>query len=507
MRIIIVLSVNISYHIFIYKNKSHYIGSQFHGVLIISIVRNMFSLVELFIIVLISLVIATLLYFRSAHSYWKKRNVNYIEPTFPWGNLENPLFLKRGVIGIVQDAYKQFKSKQKRFGGIYFFHKPMLIPVDLQLIKNILTKDFSHFVNHGSLSDEENEPMTANLFNAEDDKWRNLRTKLTPTFTSAKMKLMFSMIEKCSYQMIDHIRFSCLQKKPLHVKEIVSCYTTDVIGSCVFGLDCNSFKNPDAEFRKYGKKATEISVIGSLRLFILFIMPEINRILRIRLLDKDVSDFFTRAFKDVLNSRKIEDTARKDFVQLLLEMSPGHVEASKSLTVDEMVAQAFVFFIAGFDTSASNLAFCLYELAMHQTYQDRLRQEILEVLGRHDQQLTYEAIAEMKYMDQVIDETLRFFPPLPFLSRKCSKNYPIPNSDLIVEQGSTVVISVLGLHMDEEYYPNPEVFDPDRFSKENKAKRSQYVHIPFGEGPRICIGELFVKFLHYKCTIGTCLLY
>lgn len=370
--------------------------------------RNMLAFAELCIIVLISLVIATVLYFKSVHSYWKKRNVNYIEPTIPWGNLENPLFLKKGVTGIVQDAYKQFKSKQKRFGGIYFFHKPIFIPVDLELIKNILTKDFAYFVNHGSLSDEEREPMTANLFTAEDDKWRNLRTKLTPTFTSGKMKYMFCMIEKCSYQMIDHIRSSTLQKKPLHVKDIVSCYTIDVIGSCVFGLDCNSFKNPEAEFRKYGRKVTETTILGSIRLFILFIMPELNKLLRISLLDKEASEFFTRAFKDVLNSRKPEDTTRKDFVQLLLEMSSGHVEASKALTINEMVAQAFIFFIAGFDTSASNLAFCLYELAMHQTYQDRLRQEILEVLERHDQQLTYEAIMEMKYMDQVIDGTFLY---------------------------------------------------------------------------------------------------
>jgi cytochrome P450 family 6 len=86
---------------------------------------------------------------------------------------------------------------------------------------------------------------------------------------------------------------------------------------------------------------------------------------------------------------------------------------------------------------------------------------------------------------------LRKYPPVPFLTRKCVKDYKIPDEDIIIEKGTTVVLSVLGIHYDEEYYPDPEKFDPERFTEENKNLRHHYSHIPFVEGPRLCIGMRF----------------
>jgi cytochrome P450 family 6 len=93
-------------------------------------------------------------------------------------------------------------------------------------------------------------------------------------------------------------------------------------------------------------------------------------------------------------------------------------------------------------------------------------------------------------MDQVINETLRKYPPLARLVRKCVKDYKIPDEDLIIEKGTNIVIPVLGIHYDKEYYPYPEKFDPERFNEENKKSRHHYAHLPFGEGSRICIGSI-----------------
>jgi cytochrome P450 len=86
-------------------------------------------------------------------------------------------------------------------------------------------------------------------------------------------------------------------------------------------------------------------------------------------------------------------------------------------------------------------------------------------------------------------ETLRKHPPAPILNRECTKNYKIPGTDIFLEKGISTIIPTLGLHHDPKYYPDPERFDPERFSEEEKAKRHHYVYLPFGEGPRICIGE------------------
>ena len=90
-----------------------------------------------------------------------------------------------------------------------------------------------------------------------------------------------------------------------------------------------------------------------------------------------------------------------------------------------------------------------------------------------------------------IIETLRKYPVVPFLDRVASKDYTILSNEgknLVLQKGTSVYISVLGIHNDPEYYPNPNTFDPQKFSEENKSQRPQYSYLPFGEGPRICIG-------------------
>lgn len=85
-------------------------------------------------------------------------------------------------------------------------------------------------------------------------------------------------------------------------------------------------------------------------------------------------------------------------------------------------------------------------------------------------------------------ETLRKYPPVPFISRRCLKDYIIPNTDVEIEKGIEVLIPILGLHRDPEYYPEPEKFIPERFSDEEKQIRFPFTYLPFGEGPRMCIG-------------------
>ncbi|XP_021923338.1 probable cytochrome P450 6a13 [Zootermopsis nevadensis] len=138
------------------------------------------------------------------------------------------------------------------------------------------------------------------------------------------------------------------------------------------------------------------------------------------------------------------------------------------------------------------MTFCLYELSVNPDLQEHLRAEIDDVLEKHDGNITYDAIQEMNYLDKVISETLRKYPPLTMLVRECSKPYKISGTDIILDTGSNVILPVSALHHDPKYYPEPERFDPERFfSEEEKQKRPHFVYLPFGEGPRICIGMRF----------------
>ncbi|GJQ77833.1 Cyp6a9 [Trypoxylus dichotomus] len=452
---------------------------------------------------LVLAVMTIILYFKWKYSYWKRRNVPYVEPKLLFGNIEYPWSMKKGFLGILWDAHKEFKLKRQKFGGIYLMHKPSFVPVDPDLIKSIMLNDFQYFMNHGNFLDEKNDPMSANLLNLEDEKWKTLRMKLTPTFTSGKLKLMYEEMRFCGAQMIQHVNMLNSQGRPLDIKEIISCYSTDIIGSCAFGLVCNSFKNPDAEFRKYGRMITEMNFTAALRMFTTFILPELGKIFRIRMFSKEVEDFFSTAFKEVIDHRTSTNDRRNDFIQMLLDLGVSHRGITKGLTTEEMLAQSFIFFGAGFETSSTNLSFTLYELAMHQDIQQKVRDEIFTVLKRHGGELTYEALMEMPYVDQILDESLRKYPPIPFLNRKCNKDYKVPGSDLVIEKGTSVMISLMGLHMDPEYFPEPEKFEPERFSKENKSKIKPFTFLSFGDGPRACIGQ---RFALLQNKLGLCLM-
>lgn len=172
----------------------------------------------------------------------------------------------------------------------------------------------------------------------------------------------------------------------------------------------------------------------------------------------------------------------------------------------------------------------MHELAMHPEIQDRLRREILDALNETDGKITYEMVCKhilhtflfyykkifltkqkvtlvlpnlkysfysyarhqvlsLPYLDMVVSEGLRMYAPLPFLDRVAVESYKVPNSDFIIEKNTPIYISMSGIHYDPEYYPDPYKFDPERFNEENKRNRPPCVYLPFGDGPRVCIGK------------------
>ncbi|KAK5639919.1 hypothetical protein RI129_010730 [Pyrocoelia pectoralis] len=94
---------------------------------------------------------------------------------------------------------------------------------------------------------------------------------------------------------------------------------------------------------------------------------------------------------------------------------------------------------------------------------------------------------EMEYLDNCLYESLRKYPPAPMTTRLCTKSYKIPNSDVVINKGTYVFIPIYAIHRDPEYYPNPDKYDPDRFSKESINNRPPLAFLPFGDGPRKCI--------------------
>ncbi|KAL7738183.1 hypothetical protein ACLKA6_006522 [Drosophila palustris] len=436
------------------------------------------------------------------YAYWRRRGVAGEQPEFVLGNMRG---FARSLhwTDINQRIYAKFRSKE-RFCGFFTFFSKALFVMDLELIRRIMISDFNSFADRGLFHNVRDDPLTGNLLFLDGDQWRWLRQHLTPVFSSGKMKFMFPTIVKVGEQLAQAADQSLGE---FEAKDLCARFTTDVIGSCAFGLECNSLSDPQSEFRRMGRSVTEQPLHNSIVQAFMFAQPQLARRLRLRLFRPEVSRFFIETVRQTLDYREREQIKRNDLIQLLIELSQQQTKGTDpGLSFEQIAAQAMVFFLAGFDTSSTTMSFCLYELALNPDIQHHLRLEINGTLEKHNQELSYDCLQEMTYLNQVVAETLRKYPILPHLLRRATIPYKVPGSDLVLEKGMRIMIPVHSIHHDPEFYPDPERFDPSRFEPEAIKSRHPFAYLPFGNGPRNCIGERFGQ-MQVKIGIVTLLRY
>ncbi|XP_062552470.1 probable cytochrome P450 6a14 [Armigeres subalbatus] len=442
------------------------------------------------LIAAVMIALAAYLYLDKKNKYWADRGIPFVKPELLYGNVKE---MNRTVqMGqLFQKFYNELKG-QGSFGGVYMFTKPVAVVTDLELLKCIFVKDFQYFHDRGNFYTEKADPLTAHMFNLEGNKWKMLRNKLSPTFTSGKMKMMFPTIVAAGKQFHDFMIEKVQHESEFELKDLLARFTTDVIGMCAFGIECNSIKDPDAQFRAMGRKLFS-NQIPKPTVFLTNSMPSVARKLGIKIIPTDISDFFMNAVRQTIDYRLKNNIRRNDFMDLLIQMrNPDETKSGEGLlSFNEIAAQAFVFYLAGFETSSTLLTWTLYELSVNQHIQDKGREHVKDVLGKHNGQMTYESITSMKYLDQILNEALRKYPPVPIHLRVASKDYKVPDSKYVIEAGTRLFVPVYGIHHDPQIFPDPEKFDPERFSPEEEQKRHPYAWTPFGEGPRICIGLRF----------------
>ncbi|XP_025831659.1 probable cytochrome P450 6a14 [Agrilus planipennis] len=459
---------------------------------------------QVIIAVIVVSVTVVILYLKWSFRYWKSRNVFTIEPTLPFGNANETISGRQSLGLSLTKLYNSAKAKGLRYAGLYFIASPVFLAIDLKLLRSMLIIDFHYFTDHTLFTNEKNDPLSAHLFTLNGAKWKALRTKLTPLFTSGKLKMMFQTLVDCTNNFPYVLDEAIKRNEPFDIKDTFARYTTDVIGSVAFGIDCNCLKDPNTEFRAIGKKTVEVGIKESLVQAAFVASPKIVDLFKLKITNSEVETFIMNIVRETIEYREKNNFARNDFMQLLMNLRHQEIKLNSStetddsvdqlayyqngLTLEEVAAQAFVFFVAGFETSSTTLNFLMYELVQNLDIQEKLREEIKTVLKRYEGKITYEAIQEMTYMEKIVNETLRKYPPLPTTTRVCTKDYKIPDSDVVIQKGTLVLVPIYAIQHDPEYYPDPEKFDPERFSEENKNKRPPLTFLPFGEGPRICIG-------------------
>lgn len=425
------------------------------------------------------------IYSRITYTYWKSRGVPQLDPSFPFGDVTSVIFRRKNMGERTKEMFDWARLRGHRYIGVYSFFRKGILLADPVLIREVMGR----FNDRGIHYDEKNDPISAHLFSLAGPKWKNLRTRLTPAYSPKQLRNLFNVVMDCGMKLIEFVEENVVAGRPIEIKETFARYNTDVIGSTALGLECNSLKDPNAEFRQIGKRAFTQNYVDIFRISIIRNIPRVAEFFGLGIFTPQVTEFFRRVVRETVEYREKNNVRREDFLQILIELKNS--ATSNALTMDEIAAQVFIFFLAGFETTSTTTCFAVYELAMNKEIQDRARLEIRKSLEKHGGVLDYEILQEFTYLDMIVHEAMRKYPAAPFYLRRCPERYQLPDSNVVIEEGFNFVVSSLGLHRDPEYFPDPDRFDPDRFSEENRSKIWDYTYMPFGSGPRICIGMRF----------------
>ncbi|XP_056019949.1 cytochrome P450 3A6-like isoform X2 [Ostrea edulis] len=451
--------------------------------------------------------------FRNRHLKWKFEF---------WHRLGVPCPSYVPYIGSIMEIRKMgmygLDTKQvKTYGkvvGTYMGGSPSLLIADPDIIKTILVKDFSKAPNRYEIFKNKSE-LQYGLTIVEDDHWKFMRNTLLPTFSSGKMRKMDLLLRTKYELLLKILKREADEGNTIDFKEVFGRYTMDVTASLGFGMDTDSQTNPDNTFVKYAKEL--FSFRFTPLMFFIIMFPKLDVILNYfnvsPLNNRRLMNFFKSAVHQAIEMRDEGDKKRNDLLQLMLnahkDTDKNEIEDEHSyegdpqkwkkrgLTEDEVTGNAILFLLAGYDTTASTMTFMSYCLATNPEIQKKLIDEIDSVLGK--ELPTYDNVLKVDYLDWVFSETLRLYPPAIRTNRKSKTDMDIAGYK--IPKDIDLTFAIYPVHRDPEYWTDPDKFDPERFSPENKANRHPYAYLPFGHGPRNCIGQRLAA-MEAKCAIA-----
>ncbi|XP_014227581.1 cytochrome P450 9e2-like [Trichogramma pretiosum] len=414
-------------------------------------------------------------------------------------------------------------DKDAKYIGLHLLMQPVIMLRDVDLVKTILIRDFAHFTDHKSIMSESLDPLLAkNLAMLNGDRWREVRNILSPSFTSKKMRAMFELMSSCAENFVDSfLSRHANNTEEVDTKEAFTKYTNDVIARCAFGIEIDSIKDPDNEFYRNGLEFVKNSqsrvrhIVLAMKAVIIMKFPRMADLFKMKLISEKYSNFFIQVIQQAIDLRSKGNVNPPDMLQLMMN-AQDKTDDKPKLDALDITAQAFVFFLGGFETVSSHMCLMAHEIAINPDVQDKIMREIETTLNKNSEKVTYDAIVQMPYLDAVFQETLRLHPQATMLGRVCTKPYTLPPAlpgakPYDLEVGQEIVVPVSGIHSDPDLFDHPDQFDPNRYF----LKASQNAHaidLGFGLGPRMCIGNRFailetkVLFFHLlrRCHLIPC---
>jgi len=419
-------------------------------------------------------------------------------PTLYFGN-----YLEVAKLG-----YLESRGKWMSKYGPTFIHyigiKPMVVTEDPEIIKSIMVKNFDSFINRSYVPPLLKKGKVRGLLQLRDEQWRRVRRILTPTFSSRKLRMMSPLIQESCERLRNKMTAVSDSDNSVDVWKWFGIFTMEVILATAFSRDIgsesgkeNSLTKAAASIFQTGRSSSDNRLTGERLMMIISHFPWSEPILRYLARRTRVAkswDYLEetalKLIEDRRNTMTTTGSIAQDLLQMMLEAHDENRETQFSghLSNDEIVATVITILLAGYETTSNALSFTAYLLALNPTIQNKLVREIKDYYDTNPDCSLYDAAENIEYVNMVLCESLRMYPPAPRTNRECNQTCAVTD-DLIIEKGVDVSIPIYLLHRNPQYWPNPDTFDPERFNPNNEQSYPTFAYLPFGEGPRHCIGK------------------
>ncbi|XP_055952938.1 cytochrome P450 4C1-like [Argiope bruennichi] len=333
-------------------------------------------------------------------------------------------------------------------------------------------------------------------------KWRKHRKLLTPTFHFSILENFIPVFQEQSEILVSKLQLR-IQEPWIDALPLISTCTLDAVCQSAMGISINAQNDENLEYCKAIHEITDSYVYRMMRPWL---YPDIifNFTSHGRKFNTSI-EIVHGLSKQVIKDKKIEMITgvngnsksekemegsyfqnRKPFLELLLEY---HLK-DPTFTENDIREEVDTFMFAGYDTMAVTINWTLYCLGVYQEIQKKVHEEIDKIFKMEENNsISRETLTRMKYLECVIKETMRLYPTVPVILRENKQSFKVLGYN--VYTGTTCCIFISALHRDPVSFPNPEIFDPDRFLPENSKNRHPYAYVAFSAGPRNCIGQKF----------------
>ncbi|EDS33874.1 cytochrome P450 4C1 [Culex quinquefasciatus] len=345
------------------------------------------------------------------------------------------------------------------------------------------------------------------------EKWFQRRKIITPTFHFKILEQFAAVFNKETDIMVQNLR-KHVNGKEFDIYEYVTLMALDSICETSMGTCVNAQNNP---LNRYVQNVKRMSILVILRTVSpLAGFPLLYNILHPaaweqRGIIKELHHFTDSIIKSRrkqlsqekheqvdfnMNEENLYSKRRMTFLDLLLNVT---VEG-KPLSDLDIREEVDTFMFEGHDTTTSGISFTIFQLAKHPDVQERVYDEVVSILGKDstNKELTFQMLQDFRYLESVIKEAMRLFPPVPFIGRKLVDD--IEMNGTTIKAGQDFLVPIYAIHRNPKVYPDPERFDPERFSDTAESRRGPYDYIPFSAGSRNCIGQRYAM-MEMKTTL------